>query len=229
MARAFEAMVSGRPGPVAVEMPLDMFPAVADVTPVEPLGKRAAPVPDADKIAALAKLVNAARAPMIWVGGGANEAGPEVLALAEKIGAPVVAFRTGKGVVDSRHPLSLTTVAGFKIYDQYRPADRHRHAARRAGGALGAGAGGAEDGAHRHRPGGASPADGQRADRRRCRRGHAGADRRWSSATTGPTGARPWPRRRRRRWRRSRRRSRSGRWSRRSARCCRTTASSSTR
>ena len=117
MARAFEAMVSGRPGPVAVEMPLDMFPAVADVTPVEPLGKRAAPVPDGDRIAALAKLVNAARAPMIWVGGGANEAGPEVLALAEKIGAPVVAFRTGKGVVDSRHPLSLTTVAGFKIYD----------------------------------------------------------------------------------------------------------------
>src|SRR5215218_9483672 len=117
MARAFQAMVSGRPGPVAVEMPLDMFPAVADVTPVEPLGKRAAPVPDADKIAALAKLVNAARAPMIWVGGGANEAGPEVLALAEKIGAPVVAFRTGKGVIDSRHPLSLTTVAGFKIYD----------------------------------------------------------------------------------------------------------------
>jgi acetolactate synthase I/II/III large subunit len=40
-----------------------------------------------------------------------------VLALAEKIGAPVVAFRTGKGVVDSRHPLSLTTVAGFKLWD----------------------------------------------------------------------------------------------------------------
>ncbi|CAN5363757.1 thiamine pyrophosphate-binding protein [soil metagenome] len=117
MARAFEAMVSGRPGPVAVEMPLDMFPAVADVTPVEPLGKRAAPVPDAEKIAALAKLVNAAKAPMIWVGGGANEAGPEVLELAEKIGAPVVALRTGKGVVDSRHPLSLTTVAGFHLYD----------------------------------------------------------------------------------------------------------------
>jgi acetolactate synthase-1/2/3 large subunit len=118
MARAFEAMVSGRPGPVAVEMPLDMFPAVADVTPVEPLGKRAAPVPDAVKITALAKLVNEAKAPMIWVGGGANEAGAEVLALAEKIGAPVVAFRTGKGVVDARHPLSLTTVGGFRIYDR---------------------------------------------------------------------------------------------------------------
>ncbi len=177
MARAFEAMVSGRPGPVAVEMPLDMFPAVADVTPVEPLGKRAAPVPDADKIAALAKLVNAARAPMIWVGGGANEAGPEVLALAEKIGAPVVAFRTGKGVVDLRHPLSLTTVAGFKIYDhtdlligigtrldvpvaRWAPAPAGLKMARID----------IDPAEHRR-------LDGQRADRRRCRRGHAGADR----------------------------------------------------
>jgi acetolactate synthase I/II/III large subunit len=117
MARAFQAMMSGRPGPVAVEMPWDMFPATADVTPVEPLGKRANPVPDPDRIAALAKLVDGAKAPMIVVGGGAANAGPEVLALAEKIGAPVVAFRTGKGVVDSRHPLSLTTVAGFKLWD----------------------------------------------------------------------------------------------------------------
>jgi acetolactate synthase I/II/III large subunit len=117
MARAFQAMVSGRPGPVAVEMPWDMFSASADVTPVEPLGKRGNPVPDPDRIAALAKLVDAAKTPMIVIGGGAVEAGPEVLALAEKIGAPVVAFRTGKGVVDSRHPLSLGTVAGFKLWD----------------------------------------------------------------------------------------------------------------
>ena len=117
LARAFQAMTSGRPGPVAVEMPMDMFPASADVTPVEPLPQRAPPVPDPDKIAALAKLVDGAKAPMIVVGSGAVEAGPEVLALAEKIGAPVVAFRTGKGIVDSRHPLSLSTVAGFKIWD----------------------------------------------------------------------------------------------------------------
>jgi acetolactate synthase-1/2/3 large subunit len=111
-------MVSGRPGPVAVEMPWDMFPATADVTPMDPLGKRANPVPDPDKIAALAKLVDGARAPMIWIGGGAVDAGPEILALAEKIGAPVVSFRMGKGVVDSRHPLSLNTVGGFELWDK---------------------------------------------------------------------------------------------------------------
>jgi acetolactate synthase-1/2/3 large subunit len=118
MARAFQAMTSGRPGPVAVEMPADMFAAPAEVTPVDPLAPRAAPTPDPERIAALAKLVDAARCPMIWVGGGANAAGPEVQALAEKIGAPVVSFRTGKGVVDSRHPLSLGTVAGFHMWEE---------------------------------------------------------------------------------------------------------------
>ncbi|TWT03126.1 thiamine pyrophosphate-dependent enzyme [Reyranella sp. CPCC 100927] len=118
MARAFQAMVSGRPGPVAVEMPWDMFSASAEVTPVEPLGAHANPQPDPEKIAALARLINGARAPMIWVGGGAAGAGPEILTLAEKIGAPVVAFRTGKGVVDSRHELSLGTVAGFQLWDK---------------------------------------------------------------------------------------------------------------
>ncbi len=118
MARAYQAMVSGRPGPVAVEMPWEMFTATADVTPVDPLGKRANPMPDPDKIAALAKLVDGARAPMIWVGGGAVDAGPEILALAEKIGAPVVSYRMGKGVVDSRHPLSLNTVGGFELWEK---------------------------------------------------------------------------------------------------------------
>ena len=118
IARAFQAMTSGRPGPVAVEMPADMFAAAAEIGPRDPLPPESPPTPDPERIAALAKLVDAARAPMIWVGGGANEAGPEVLALAEKIGAPVVAFRTGKGVVDSRHPLSLTTVQGFSLWDR---------------------------------------------------------------------------------------------------------------
>src|SRR4029453_18874458 len=118
MARAFQAMGSGRPGPVAVEMPWEMFPSTADVTPMDPLARRGNPVPDPDKIASLAKLVDGAKAPMIWVGGGAVDAGPEILALAEKIGAPVVSFRMGKGVVDSRHPLSLNTVGGFELWDK---------------------------------------------------------------------------------------------------------------
>ena len=118
VARAFQEMMSGRRGPVALEMPLDQFPAVSEVTPQDPLPLYPNPVPDGEKIAALAKLMDAAKAPMIWVGGGALHASAEIRALAEKTGAPVVAFRGGRGVLDDRHPLSLTIPAGYKLWPQ---------------------------------------------------------------------------------------------------------------
>ena len=113
VARAFQEMLSGRRSPVALEMPWDQFPAVADITPQDPLPLHPNPVPDTAKIAALAKLVEGARAPMLWVGGGALHAAPEIRALAEKIGAPVVSFRNGRGIVDDRHPLGLTIACGL--------------------------------------------------------------------------------------------------------------------
>src|SRR5207244_39157 len=72
--RAFQEMPSGRRGPVALEMPWDQFSAVADVTPQDPLPLHPNPVPDTEKMEALAKLLDAARAPMLWVGGGALHA-----------------------------------------------------------------------------------------------------------------------------------------------------------
>ncbi len=116
VAQAFQAMMSGRPSPVALEMPWDQFPAVADVTPVDPLPLAPRPEPDREKIAALAKLLDGAKAPMIWVGSGALHAAAEIQALAEKIGAPVVAFRTGKGIVDARHPLGLTIAEAIELW-----------------------------------------------------------------------------------------------------------------
>ena len=116
VAQAFQAMMSGRRGPVSLEMPLDQMPAVAEVTPQDPLPLHPNPTPDPEKIARLAKMMNEAKNPMIWVGGGALDAGPEILALATKTGAPVVSFRGGKGIVDDRHPLGLTIPAGYKLW-----------------------------------------------------------------------------------------------------------------
>lgn len=118
VARAFQEMQSGRPGPVALEMPLDQFSAVAEVAPMEPLALFPAPPPDGEKIAALAKLLNEAKAPMIWVGGGAQHASAEILALAERTGAPVVSFRAGRGIVDDDHPLGLTVASGYKLWPE---------------------------------------------------------------------------------------------------------------
>ncbi len=116
VALAFHHMMSGRPSPVALEMPWDQFPAVADITPQDPLPLAPLPQPDSEKIAALAKLIDTAKAPMIWVGSGAIGAADEILALAEKLGCPVASFRTGRGIVDARHPLGLTVTAAANLW-----------------------------------------------------------------------------------------------------------------
>ena len=116
VARAFQEMMSGRRSPVALEVPLDQFTATAEVTPCDPLPPRANPVPDPELVARLAALIDGAKAPMIWVGGGAQDASAAIRALAEKTGAPVVAFRSGRGIMDDRHPLGLTVPAGFKLW-----------------------------------------------------------------------------------------------------------------
>ena len=116
VARAFQEMLSGRPGPVALEMPLDQFSATAEVAPQDPLPRFPAPPPDTEKIGALAALLRQAKAPMIWVGGGAQHASAEIVALAERLGAPVVSFRGGRGIVDDRHPLGLTVVSAYRLW-----------------------------------------------------------------------------------------------------------------
>jgi acetolactate synthase I/II/III large subunit len=116
VARAFQEMQSGRHGPAALEMAWDQFSATAEVAPQEPLPPEPAPLVDPEPVAAIARLIAAARAPMIWVGGGAQHAGTEIRRLAERIGAPVAAFRTGRGIVDDRHPLSITVAVAHRIF-----------------------------------------------------------------------------------------------------------------
>ena len=53
---------------------------------------------------------------MIFVGSGAIEAGPEILELAELIDAPVVAFRSGRGIVSNAHELGLTMAAAYRLW-----------------------------------------------------------------------------------------------------------------
>ena len=118
VARAFQEMLSGRRGPVALEMPWDQFTSTADIVPQEPLPLHPKPQPDPERIAAAVKLMNEAKAPMLWVGGGALHAPTEILALAERIGAPVVSFRNGRGIVDDRHPLGLSIAAAYKLWPQ---------------------------------------------------------------------------------------------------------------
>lgn len=114
VAEAFRQMLTGRPRPAALEMPWDVFGmrAAVDVS-AAPSGYEQIE-PDSDMIAQAAQLIAAARNPMIMVGSGSVHASAEVLALAERLQAPVVSFRGGRGIVSDEHHLGFTCAAGFR-------------------------------------------------------------------------------------------------------------------
>lgn len=116
VARAFQEMMSGRRGPASVEMPWDVFTQRADTAAAQVLEPLPAPRPDPDLVRQAAALIKTSKAPMIFVGSGAIEAGEEILELAEMIDAPVVAFRSGRGIVSNAHELGLTMAAAYKLW-----------------------------------------------------------------------------------------------------------------
>jgi acetolactate synthase-1/2/3 large subunit len=116
VARAFQEMASGRQGAVALQAPWDYFTARAGVGAPLTLPVFPQPELDQDAIDAAAKVIAAARAPMLIVGSGALNASPEVTALAEKIGAPAVSFRGGRGVVSEAHPLGLNIGSAQRLW-----------------------------------------------------------------------------------------------------------------
>lgn len=116
VARAFQEMTSGRRGPASVEMPWDVFTQRADTAAAQVLEPLPAPQPDPDFVKQAAALIKASKAPMIFVGSGAIDAREEILELAEMIDAPVVAFRSGRGIVSNAHELGLTMAAAYRLW-----------------------------------------------------------------------------------------------------------------
>ncbi len=113
---AFRQMLSGRPGPVAIEMAWD---TMAQTGFVVPLPRAIIPVPlppSPHEILAAANVLLNAKHPMILVGSGAQHARAAVRALAEELGAPVAAFRGGRGVVSEDHELGLSSYAARLLW-----------------------------------------------------------------------------------------------------------------
>jgi acetolactate synthase I/II/III large subunit len=118
VSRAFQEMRSGRRGPVALEMPWDVFTQRADTAASKPFDLFPAPQPDSERIKAAAASIAGSKNPMIFVGSGAIHARDEILELAELIDAPVVAFRSGRGIVSNAHELGLTMAAAYRLWPQ---------------------------------------------------------------------------------------------------------------
>jgi acetolactate synthase-1/2/3 large subunit len=116
VSRAFQEMLSGRRGPAALEMPWDVFTQRVQASAAKPFDPFPAPQPDSERIKEAAAVISASKAPMIFVGSGAIDAQEEILELAEMIDAPVVAFRSGRGIVSNAHELGLTMAAAYKLW-----------------------------------------------------------------------------------------------------------------
>lgn len=108
MRKAFAIARSGTPGPVAVEIPANFYLLTQDVPALsydEP--PVAAPQASSTDLESAARLLKAARCPVLYVGNGASGAASLVRELAKRLSAPVATTIQGKGVFPEMHPLWL--------------------------------------------------------------------------------------------------------------------------
>ena len=113
---AFRQLGDGRPRPVALEMPLDIMALESEVALPAVGALPGAPMPDPELVGQAAKLLAGAKQPMIYVGSGASAACAELLALAERLQAPVVTYTGGKGILSDRHYLAQNLLAGHDLW-----------------------------------------------------------------------------------------------------------------
>jgi len=118
VAEAFRAMASGRPGPAVLECAIDVWGRSAPVAAPSPPLPAVAPPLDMDAVRAAAKRLAAAKRPLIVAGGGAQGASAEVTELAHLLQAPVLAYRRGRGVLDSRDPFSVNLPLGRELWGE---------------------------------------------------------------------------------------------------------------
>ncbi len=117
VANAICLALSGRRRPVALECAIDVWSQAGPAPLVGPIPPVVPPV-DADLAEQAARILGAARRPLIVVGGGAQDAGPEVQRLAEMLEAPVVSYRRGRGVIPTSHRLAVPYPIGHRLWGE---------------------------------------------------------------------------------------------------------------
>ena len=120
---AYQALRSGKGGPVLIEIPPEVseaeFKGELNYVPV-PVQRTA---PDPEAVRQAVKMLLAAKNPILWAGQGVHyaEAGDLLAALAELLPAPVVTTNPGKSAIPDSHPLSLgaSTRSRSKMFTDY--------------------------------------------------------------------------------------------------------------
>ncbi len=115
VAEAIRVALSGRQQPVALECAIDIWGRAGAVAFAEPAAPAALPLDEA-AIEAAARILDRAERPLIVAGGGALDAGAELLALAEALEAPVVTYRRARGVIPTTHRLAVSLPVGHRLW-----------------------------------------------------------------------------------------------------------------
>lgn len=122
---AFRVSESGRPGPVYLELPIDVLNTPVDVAAVRKPRTTVVSTPfDPDRAAALMDMIRHSRKPLIIAGTGAwqSGAGSELKAFSEAAGIPVFTSLSGRGLLSDEHPLcfegavAIRPGGGFAAY-----------------------------------------------------------------------------------------------------------------
>ena len=120
--QAFATMLGGRPGPVNLDVPFNVFKEPADVDVPEPGDWRAGISPrsggDPEAIRQAVDLLRAARRPLIYVGHGVtlSEGSDELTTLAHRLRIPVIFSPNGFGALDMADPLALGFVGRNGVF-----------------------------------------------------------------------------------------------------------------
>ena len=106
---AFKLAKSGRPGPVLIDVPKDVQIAKCEYEEQAPVEKDEPFAAKDVRVEEAAKIINSAKRPFIYFGGGVitSNAQDEVLALAEKIDAPIGCSLMGLSAIPTDHPRFL--------------------------------------------------------------------------------------------------------------------------
>ena len=111
---AINAVASGLPRPVSIEVPVDVWAKPAPGAIASPT--QTMPTLDADAIDKAAALLAGAERPLFVVGSGAYEASESVIQLAEQLQAAVTTRRMGHGVVPTSHPLFVPITSAHDLW-----------------------------------------------------------------------------------------------------------------
>jgi acetolactate synthase-1/2/3 large subunit len=116
MRRAFSLATNGQPGPIFVEIPVEVGAAQSEMPDYVPAERYIRSAGDPARVEAAVELLAEAKRPLIVAGGGALRSGAqaELKALAELLGMPVMTTPSGRGSIVEDHPLSIGQVGLYR-------------------------------------------------------------------------------------------------------------------